>query len=90
MGKTTPLLFKHREGKSMKLGLWLDLAFFSFLCVYPLPETWQVGGFLMTLLWLASFLVLSGLLTRLACSVCPFTFCPIGKVGRAFWRLFGA
>jgi len=85
MGKIVPLFFKKQEGKSMVLGLWLDVVFAGFLLVYPLPDMWAYGGWTALALWLLLFLLVFMTLTKLACSLCPFTFCPIGKAGRGFW-----
>jgi len=85
LGKIVPHMFKKQEDKSMKLGLWLDLVFFMVLFVLPLPEVWQFGGFLMLLVWFGALIFMSAVLTRMACSVCPLTFCPIGRMGRAIW-----
>jgi len=86
MGKAVPFLFKKQEGQSMKLGLWLDVAFIGLLFLIPLPDAWRLGGLVLLLLWISIFGLMFALLSRLACSACPFTFCPIGKAGRAIWR----
>ena len=88
-GLWVPRLFKKQEGKSMRLGLWLDVVFFMILFVLPLPEIWQLGGLLLLLAWVAALLTMVTVLSRLACSVCPLTFCPIGKMSRGFWSRFG-
>ena len=44
-----------------------------------------VGGLLLTALWLGAFFLFFAVLTKMACSLCPFTFCPIGQAGKAFW-----
>lgn len=85
MGRTVPRLFKKQEGQSMKLGLWLDVVFTSLLFVFPLPDAWRLGGLLLTLAWISVFAVMFALITGVACSACPFTFCPIGRAGRAVW-----
>ncbi len=84
-GKIVPHLFKKQEGKSMLLGLWLDLVFLAVLFVLPLPEVWKLGGFLLLLVWFGAQTFTSAVLTRMACSVCPLTFCPVGRMGRAIW-----
>lgn len=89
LGRIVPGLFKKQEGKSMRLGLWLDVVFFAILFLLPLPQVWEYGGILMLLLWCALFFSMFAGLTRLACSACPFTFCPIGKAGRALWSKHG-
>ncbi len=85
-GVTVPRMFKKQEGKSMRLGLWLDVVFFCLLLLIPLPDVWRLGGFLLLLLWVGVFALMMGTITRIACSVCPLTFCPIGRAGRALWR----
>jgi len=87
-GRIVPRLFKKQEGKSMRMGLWLDVVFFAFLCLFPLPEVWKIGGPLLVLGWLALFFGVFAALTRVACGACPLTFCPIGRAGRAFWSRF--
>jgi len=87
-GKLVPKMFKKQEGQSMILGLWLDILFFVVLFAYPLVYIWKIKGFPFIIVWCGAFFLAFVVLTRLACSVCPFTFCPIGKGGRAFWGLF--
>ena len=89
LGKLVPRLFKKQEGKSMVMGLWLDIVFFTFLFAYPLPYIWRTEGPLFLLIWCFAWFLAFTVLTRVACSVCPFTFCPIGRGGRAFWGLSG-
>jgi hypothetical protein len=89
MGKLIPHLFRKQEGKSMKPGLWLDVFFYLLLFLLPLPEVWQYGGLLMTILWIAAFLLSFVVMSRLNCYACPFSFCPMNKAGKAFWGLFG-
>ncbi len=84
-GRTVPRMFKKQEGKSMVLGLWLDVVFFLVLFLTPLPEVWRVGGFPMLLLWVGAFALMFGTVSRIACTVCPLTFCPIGRAARAVW-----
>jgi hypothetical protein len=69
----------------MKPGLWLDVVFSLLLFALPLPDAWRQGGLLLTLAWLSVFTLMFALITQVACSVCPFTFCPIGRAGRAVW-----
>jgi hypothetical protein len=78
-------MFKKQEGKSMLFGLWLDVVFLTFLFVFPLIF---IHSLILIIAWCGVFLLAFIVLTRLACAVCPFTFCPIGKGGKAFWRLF--
>lgn len=85
MGRTVPLLFKKQEGRSMRLGLWLDVVSMALLFALPLTEAWRLGGLLLLLLWVSVFGSMFLVLSRLACSACPFTFCPIGRAGRALW-----
>ena len=87
-GRLVTKFFRKQEGKSMRLGLWLDVVFFTALCLIPLPEVWELGGVLMILGWFAVFFIVFAALTRLACRTCPLTFCPIGQAGRAFWSKF--
>lgn len=84
-GKLVTKMFKKQEGKSMLLGLWLDVMFFAFLFIFPLI---YIKSLVFIIVWCVLFLLAFVVLTRLACAVCPFTFCPIGKGGRAFWGLF--
>lgn len=84
-GKMVPRMFRKQEGRSMRLGLWLDVVILTVLFLLPLPETWQLGGALLTLLWAGAFALLGGVVTRMACSVCPLTFCPIGRAGKVIW-----
>jgi len=86
-GTTVPRMFRKQEGRSMIPGLWLDVVMFALLLLVPLPDMWRTGGPLLTLAWLAAFFLFFAVLTRAACSVCPFTFCPIGRGGKAFWGL---
>ena len=88
LGLTVPRMFRKQEGRSMLLGLWLDVAFFLALFLVPLPEVWRFGGFLLLLLWVGAFVLMIATVTHLACSVCPLTFCPIGRAGRAVWGRF--
>ena len=69
----------------MKLGLGLDLVAMILLFVIPLPDAWRTGGAVLLILWVGANLITFGVLTKLACSACHFTFCPIGKAGRAIW-----
>jgi len=85
LGILVPRMFRKQEGKSMRLGLWLDVVCFLALFALPLPEVWRWGGWPALILWCGLFLVLFGVMTRVACSPCPLTFCPIGRAGRAFW-----
>jgi len=88
MGKTVPFIFKKQEGRSMKAGLWLDVAAFAFLFLFPLPDAFAWRGIGGLFLWISSWFLIFVLLTGLACSRCPFVFCPIGRAGRAFFGLF--
>ncbi len=84
-GKLVPLMFKKQEGKSMVLGLWLDVVAMTFLFIYPLSDMWAYSGWTALGLWCLLYLGMVLALTKIACSLCPFTFCPIGKMGRAIW-----
>ena len=71
----------------MILGLWLDVVFFLILFFFPLPYARLGFGWPITLLWI--MMIISGFLihTRFGCARCPFTFCPIGKLGRVSWNV---
>ncbi len=84
MGKLVPYMFKKQEGKSMKLGLWLDVASFLILFLLPAPATYRVGGIALALAWIGAFLILFIMTSTFACAHCPLTFCPIGRGGRIF------
>jgi len=88
MGKLIPRMFKKQEGKSMKLGLWLDVFFFLFLFLLPAPAAYRVGGMALFLVWVGLFLLLFVFLSIFACACCPLTFCPIGRGGRIFRKIF--
>ena len=85
-GRTVPRMFKKQDGKSMVFGLWFDVLFFLALFLIPLPDVWRLGGFLLLLLWVGAFTLMIGTVTRIACTVCPLTFCPIGRAGRVLWN----
>lgn len=89
MGRTVTKMFRKQDDKSMKPGLWLDVVCFILLLAIPLPAVWRLGGIYLLLAWLAVFFLMFAVLTRLACLACPFSFCPIGKGGRFFWRALG-
>lgn len=85
MGKIVPKMFKKQDGKSMKFGLYMDILCFTFLFLYPLPAIWELKGILFLLAWCGAFMLMLATLYRLACSICPFTFCPVGRCGKAIW-----
>ena len=85
-GRLVPYLFRKQEEKSMRPGLWLDLTEMIVLFLIPLPDAWRTGGLILLLLWIGANLLSFGTLTRIACPACSFTFCPIGKAGRAIWK----
>ncbi len=85
MGKNIHRLFKKQEGKSMKLGLWLDVVIGIPIFLIPLPYAFSTFGWFMGLLWIAVVFGAFAATTRFGCSKCPFTFCPIGKAGRKLW-----
>ena len=89
MGKFVPLLFRKQEGKPMKTGLWLDVLSFTVLFLLPVPEAYELGGAVLAAVWVGALLLFFLLLSFLACAVCPLTFCPIGRGGKAFWRMLG-
>ena len=35
--------------------------------------------------FMIAFVLMIATITRLACSICPLTFCPVGRAGRAIW-----
>ncbi len=82
MGRVVPFLFKNRPGTPMVLGLWLDIVSFVVLPIIPIPYTWKLGGIALTAVWLAVFLMFFSAMSLYGCHYCPFTYCPIGKVGR--------
>jgi hypothetical protein len=86
MGLLVARMFPRQEGKSMKPGLWLDLGFLILLFALPLYPAWAEGGPWLTAAWVAAYAVWMGLLARLGCRTCPFTFCPVGRVNRRIWR----
>lgn len=88
-GKLVPLLHKKQENKSMVIGLYIDTLFWGILFLFPLYYflQYKMAGF--TILYCLSFIFMVGILSRLACTVCPLTVCPVGKMGRLFWRIFG-
>lgn len=90
MGKLIPHLFPRQQGKSMKLGLWLDIviAVPFFLMVYPFA--YQLHGWRMVFIWFIISLIFFTFLTQLGCLNCPFAFCPVGKMGRQYWSLIGS
>lgn len=89
MGKIVPLLFNKQDGKPMKFGLWLDVISFTLLFLLPIPEAYELGGMILAVVWAGVLLLFFLLLSHFACTVCPLTFCPIGKCGKAFWRMLG-
>lgn len=87
MGLLVTRMFKKQTGKSMKPGLWLDLLFLIMLFAIPVWPAWISGGAMLTTAWVAAYAIWMGVLTRMGCAACPFTFCPIGKIGRFVWRI---
>ncbi len=87
-GKIVPRMFKKQEGKSMVLGLWLDVVLGAIILFIPLSFAIMDFGTIMAIAWFAAFFFMFMSMTRFGCSKCPFIFCPIGKAGRAFWGLF--
>jgi hypothetical protein len=57
----------------------------AFLFAFPL---FYIEGLALTIVWCGVFFLALFVLTRFGCSVCPFTFCPIGKGGRVFRALY--
>jgi hypothetical protein len=89
LGRLVPLAFKKQEGKSMRAGMWLEVAFLFFLFLLPLPDFYDYLGWSLIVLWFGAFLLAFIVLTGLACLSCPLLFCPIGMGGRRFWSFLG-
>jgi hypothetical protein len=83
------MLFNKQAGKSMRMGMWLEVVFLFFLFLLPFPEFFHYFGWFMIILWITAFFLAFVVLTGFACLSCPFPFCPIGMGGRRFWSLFG-
>ncbi|MBU0994348.1 MAG: hypothetical protein KJ737_17795 [Proteobacteria bacterium] len=88
-GKLVPFMHKKQENKSMIIGLWIDTLFWGILFLYPLYYFLQYKMYGFTILYCLSFLLMVGTITRLACIICPLTICPVGKMGRIYWRILG-
>lgn len=88
-GRLVPFLHKKQENKSMVIGLWIDTLFWGVLFLYPLYYFVQNKMYITTLMYGSSFLLMVVLLSRLACSICPLTICPVGQMGRKFWSILG-
>ena len=86
LAKFVTYLFKKQEGKSMVLGLWLDIILGAPIAVIPLYYAWTGWGWIMVLAWVTAVVASLIAMTRFGCLKCPFTFCPIGKAGRALWN----
>ncbi|UCD85271.1 MAG: hypothetical protein JSU92_03510, partial [Deltaproteobacteria bacterium] len=82
MGKTVPLMFKKQEGKSMKPGLWIDMAFFVFLFFFPVPDLWRFGGIVLVIVWFGLLSLFFIVMSLFVCSFCPLTFCPANRGGK--------
>jgi hypothetical protein len=86
VGVLIPRMFKKKqEGKSMVIGLWLDVAFFLLLFFIPLPYAWRGFGWPGALIWVNAIIFGFSIHTRFGCARCPFTFCPINKAARMVW-----
>lgn len=85
LAKMVTYIFKKQEGKSMVLGLWLDVVFAIPIFLIPLYYAWTGWGWIMVLAWVTVMVAMFMTMTRIGCLKCPFTFCPIGKAGRALW-----
>lgn len=81
-GKLAAFCFDKQENKSMELGLWIDLLVWSFIFMFPLYHYIMGGMLFYAGIWCLLFLVMFGSLSILACSICPFEFCPQGLAGR--------
>ena len=89
LGRLVPLVFKKQEGRSMRPGMVVEVAFLFFLFLLPLPDFYGYLGWPLIALWFGTFLLAFMVMTGLACLSCPLTFCLIGMGGRHFWSLFG-
>lgn len=85
MGRLTPYLFKKQAG-SMKTGLWGDIILGIPLFLIPLICAVSAKAWGLTAAWLISSAIASIMLSRFGCRNCPFTFCPVGAIGRKIWR----
>lgn len=85
LGVAVTFMFKKQEGKSMVLGLWLDVVLGLIIFAIPLVHAVKYLGLAMILSWCGVFLLMVGVMTRAGCASCPFTFCPIGKLGKLLW-----
>jgi hypothetical protein len=88
-GRLVPLMHKKQENRSMVTGLKVDTLFWAILFFYPLYHFLKNGMMGFTLVYCFWFFMMVGVLTRLACTVCPLTICPVGQMGRRTWKLFG-
>jgi hypothetical protein len=86
MAKMVTYIFKKQEGKSMVFGLWLDVVLGLPIAAIPLYYAWTGWGWIMVLAWVGAVVASVMAMTRFGCLNCPFTFCPIGKAGRALWN----
>jgi hypothetical protein len=89
MGLLVPLMFAHRPGKPLAIGLWLDIVSFAILAIIPVPYAWRLGGFWLTALWLVVFGFFLASLGLFGCRYCPFTHCPIGRGSRWLAAILG-
>ena len=85
-GKIVPLIFAKQEFRSMKLGLWMDVVMGLFLFAFPFADMWAYGGWMGVSLWIVLVILVFLILSRVGCNRCPFTFCPIGKLGGFVWN----
>jgi hypothetical protein len=85
LGVAVTFMFKKQEGKSMMLGLWLDVVLGLIIFAIPLVLAVRYLAPAMTMVWCGAFLLMVGVMTRAGCASCPFTFCPIGKLGKRLW-----
>ena len=85
LGVAVTFMFKKQEGKSMVLGLWLDVVLGLIIFAIPLVHAVRDLAPSIVLAWCGAFTLMVGVMTRLGCAHCPFTFCPIGKLGKLLW-----
>ncbi|MBU0991583.1 MAG: hypothetical protein KJ737_03725 [Proteobacteria bacterium] len=88
-GKLAARLFEKQENKSMKMGLWIDCFVWYFIFLYPLYYYLKLDMDVYAMFWVFLFFAMSGTLSVLACSTCPFEFCPQGYVGRIVGKIMG-
>jgi len=88
-GKLVTFMHKKQENKSMVIGLWIDTLFWGIIFIYPLYYFLKYKMYVLTMLYCFACFLMVSILTRLACSICPLTICPVGKMSRITWRILG-